>query len=113
MFDEGSAKPNPTAAILLRAVAKTVNQLPNRINVYGHTSLSPDGRPGAADRALSGSRANAAADVLRAAGVNSDRVLLTGGKASSDPLYPDDPKLPGNRRIEIILLREKSVLPPG
>jgi chemotaxis protein MotB len=113
MFDEGSAKPNPRAELMLRAVAKIVNNLPNRINVYGHTSLSPNGQPGVGDRGLSAARANAATDVMRAAGVNGDRVYLTGGKATSDPLYPDDPTLPGNRRIEIILLHEKPVLPPS
>ena len=35
------------------------------------------------------------------------------GKASSEPLYPDDPTLPGNRRIAIVLLREAPVLPPN
>jgi chemotaxis protein MotB len=34
------------------------------------------------------------------------------GKAASEPLYPDDPMLPGNRRIAIVLLREAPVLPP-
>jgi chemotaxis protein MotB len=112
MFDEGSSKPNPRAETVLRAVAKIVNNLPNRINVYGHTSLSANGQPAANDRELSAARANAATEVMRAAGVQTDRVYLTGGKATSDPLYPDDPTLPGNRRIEIILLHEKSVLPP-
>ena len=112
MFDEGSAKPNPRAELVLRAVAKIANNLPNRINVYGHTSLGTAGQPGVGDRVLSAARANAATDVMRGAGVQSDRVYLTGGKAASDPLYPDDPILPGNRRIEIILLHEKSVLPP-
>ena len=112
MFDEGSAKPNPRAELVLRAVAKIVNNLPNRINVYGHTSLGATGQPGVGDRSLSAARANAATDVMRGAGVQPDRVYLTGGKATSDPLYPDDPTLPGNRRIEIILLHEKSVLPP-
>ena len=35
------------------------------------------------------------------------------GKASSEPLYPDDPYMAGNRRISIVLLREAPVLPPG
>lgn len=34
------------------------------------------------------------------------------GKAASDPLYPDDPTLAGNRRITLVLLREAPVLPP-
>ena len=45
-------------------------------------------------------------------GVDADRVYQVAGKANSDPLYPDDPTLPGNRRIAIVLLREAPVLPP-
>ena len=33
------------------------------------------------------------------------------GYSGSDPLYPDDPTLAGNRRIAIVLLREAPVLP--
>src|SRR5207253_10212985 len=40
MFNEGTAMPNDRAKILLRAVAKIINQLPNRISIYGHTSAS-------------------------------------------------------------------------
>ena len=45
------------------------------------------------------------------AGVDADRVYQVSGKAGSDPLYPDDPTLAGNRRIAIVLLREAPVLP--
>ncbi|NBP24972.1 MAG: threonine synthase, partial [Proteobacteria bacterium] len=41
-----------------------------------------------------------------------DVVYQVSGKANSEPLYPDDPSLPGNRRIAIVLLREAPVLPP-
>src|SRR5262249_27430436 len=34
MFNEGTATPNDRAKVLLRAVAKVVNQLPNRISIY-------------------------------------------------------------------------------
>jgi len=34
------------------------------------------------------------------------------GRASTDPLFPDDPFLSGNRRISITLMREAPVLPP-
>ena len=44
-------------------------------------------------------------------GVDPDRVYSVAGKAGSDPLYPDDPSLAGNRRIAIVLLREAPVLP--
>jgi chemotaxis protein MotB len=49
--------------------------------------------------------------VLQGAGVDPDRVYQVSGKAGSDPLYPDDPSLAGNRRIAIVLLREAPVLP--
>lgn len=112
MFDPGSAKPNDRARILLRAVAKVVNQLHNRITVAGHTSANAPGASGGDDWALSAARANASRTVLQQAGVQADRVYQVSGKAGSDPLYPDDPTLPGNRRIAIVLLREKPVLPP-
>ena len=113
MFKEGSAQPNDRAKVLLRAVAKVVNQLPNRISISGHTSASPEGSKPAADWSLSSARADASRGLLEGSGVSADRVYQVAGKASSDPLYPDDPMLPGNRRIAIVLLREAPVLPPN
>ena len=55
---------------------------------------------------------NASRKVLQSAGVDPDRVYQVSGKANSEPLYPDDPTLAGNRRIAIVLLREAPVLPP-
>lgn len=112
MFDQGSIKPNPRAAVLLRAVGKIVNQMPNRITVSGHTSLGADGKTNDADWGLSQGRANEARRILQTTGVNADRVAAVNGKANAEPLYPDDPMLAGNRRIAIVLLREAPVLPP-
>ena len=112
MFQEGSAVPNDRAKVLLKAVAKVINQLPNRISISGHTSASAGGAKPASDWALSSSRADASRQILQASGVDPDRIYQVAGKAGSDPLYPDDPLLPGNRRIAIVLLREKPVLPP-
>ena len=112
MFDPGSAKPNDRARLLLRAVSKVVSQLHNRITVGGHTSATLPGVKAGDDWALSAARANAARGVLQEAGVDPDRVFQVSGKANSDPLFPDDPTLAGNRRIAIVLLREKPVLPP-
>ena len=114
MFEPGSAQPNPRARLLLRAVAKVVSQLHNRVTIAGHTSaeLGRAGEAKADDWALSAARANASRAVLQGGGVDPDRVYQVSGKAASDPLYPDDPTLPGNRRIAIVLLREAPVLPP-
>lgn len=113
MFENGSARPNPRAQLLLRAVAKVINQLPNRISITGHTSaVAGSSRASSAgDWPLSSARADASRLTLQGAGVNTDRVYSVAGKAGSDPLYPDDPSLAGNRRIAIVLLREAPVLP--
>ena len=112
MFNQGSAQPNDRAKLLLRAIAKIINQLPNRISVYGHTSANVGGGKAEGDWTLSAGRADASRRVLQGAGVDADRVYQVSGKATSEPLYPDDPALPGNRRIAIVLLREAPVLPP-
>ena len=112
MFDPGSARPNDRARLLLRAVSKVIGQLHNRITVAGHTSATPAGTREGDDWALSAARANSSRAVLQEAGVDPDRVYQVSGKANSDPLFPDDPTLAGNRRIAIVLLREKPVLPP-
>jgi chemotaxis protein MotB len=111
MFKENSREPNDRARILLRAVAKVINQLPNRVTISGHTSANAYGKKQDGDWALSAGRADASRQVLRGAGVDDDRIYQVSGKANSEPLYADDPTLAGNRRISIILLREKPVLP--
>ena len=112
MFKEGQAAPNDRARILLRAVAKIINQLPNRVTISGHTSSNTDGSRSSGDWSLSAARADQSRLILQGAGVDPDRVYQVSGKANSDPLYPDDPTLAGNRRIAIVLLREAPVLPP-
>ncbi|WP_313015007.1 flagellar motor protein MotB [Brevundimonas sp.] len=113
MFDNNSARPNARAQVLLRAVSKVINQLPNRISITGHTSATAGSNRASApaDWSLSSDRANASRLVLQSAGVDADRIYSVAGKAGSDPLYPDDPSLAGNRRIAIVLLREAPVLP--
>lgn len=113
MFDNNSSRPNARAQVLLRAVSKVINQLPNRISITGHTSAAAGSNRASApaDWSLSSERANGSRLVLQGAGVDPDRVYSVAGKAGSDPLYPDDPTLAGNRRIAIVLLREAPVLP--
>jgi len=113
MFENGSSRPNARAQLLLRAVSRVITQLPNRISITGHTSATPGSNraTGAGDWTLSSARADASRLVLQGAGVDADRVYQVSGKAGSDPLYPDDPTLAGNRRIAIVLLREAPVLP--
>jgi chemotaxis protein MotB len=112
MFDPGSSKPNDRAKILLRAVAKIAQRLPNRVTVSGHTSANANGTKSPGDWPLSAARADVSRQIMQDAGIDPDRIYQVSGKAASDPLFPDDPTLPGNRRIAIVLLREAPVLPP-
>ena len=113
MFEQNSARPNARARVLLQAISGVINRLPNRISITGHTSaVAGSGRASVAtDWPLSSNRADASRAILQQAGVDADRIYSVAGKAGSDPLYPDDPSLPGNRRIAIVLLREAPVLP--
>jgi chemotaxis protein MotB len=113
MFDAGSSRPNDRAKILLRAVAKIAQRLPNRITIAGHTSANSDGSKPQGDWQLSSARADQARQIMQQSGIDADRIYQVSGKAASDPLFPDDPTLPGNRRIAIVLLRESPVVPPN
>ncbi|OLF72971.1 chemotaxis protein MotB [Maricaulis sp. W15] len=114
MFDPGAVTPNERAITLLRAVARIAERLPNRLSIAGHTDSAPSA-PGAdyTNWELSADRANASRAVLQRAGITDDRIYEVRGKAGSEPLYPDDPYMPGNRRISVVLLREAPVLPSG
>lgn len=112
MFDPGSKEPNTRAVRLLEAVASIVQRLPNRIAISGHTDSRPNTSSDYTNWELSSDRANASRRILFENGVQADRIAQVSGKAGSEPLYADDPDLPGNRRISIVLLREAPVLPP-
>jgi chemotaxis protein MotB len=113
MFEAGGAQLNPRAKKLLTAVANVAADLPNRLSIAGHTDGSAPAARGQTNWELSAERANAARRVVQAAGVTQDRIYQVAGKADSEPLFPDDPTLPGNRRISVTLLREAPVLPAG
>lgn len=110
MFAPGATEPNDRAQRLLRAIVGPLLTLPNRVSISGHT----DGYGGDStlNWSLSAARADATRRVLQEQGVAGDRFFQVAGRADADPLFPDDPTLPGNRRVVITLLREAPVLPP-
>ncbi len=113
MFEPGSATPRPRTMVLLRSVAQIINKLPNRISIYGHTDSSPSTAGGYSNWDLSFDRANSSRRILQESFVKEERLYQVAGKAGSEPLFPDDPFMPGNRRISIVLLREAPPLPAG
>ena len=111
MFSGSSAEPLPRTQHLLNTVAKVIEQLPNRISISGHTDTTAPSRSGYSNWDLSADRANAARRILEKAGVEGDRIFQVAGKGDREPLYPDDPDLPANRRISITLMPEAPVMP--
>ncbi len=111
MFAAGEAAPNDRARRLLVAISGAISQLPNRITISGHTDGSAPGGRYASNWELSAERANAARRVLASQGISGERIYQIAGRADSEPLFPDDPTLPGNRRIALTLLREAPPLP--
>ncbi len=114
MFPTDSAVPYERTRVLIKAIAKTLSQLPNRITLGGHTDSAPMGT-GEDYTAweLTADRANAARRLLMESGLNVNRIYQVAGKADSEPLFPEDPFMAANRRISIVLLREAPVLPPS
>jgi chemotaxis protein MotB len=112
MFRKGSDELYQYAVDMLREIGRSVQTLPNRITVLGHTDGGTfTGKAGDTNWELSADRANSARRVLGGAGVTDDRVYEVTGKAGTDPLYPDQPNKIENRRITILVLREAPVVP--
>lgn len=114
MFAEGSAQPNERMRKVLAAVAPTLRQMPNKIAISGH-SATP--RPGEAPEGdlwgLSIARASAVREILANAGVPNERFLSVTGRGDTEPLIKDNPYLPYNRRVGIVLKAEAPALPNG
>ncbi len=112
MFAAGTAEPLDRAKILLRAVARIIGPLRNRVTIAGHTDAGQSQDTRFSAWRLSAERAQAALDILLETGLENDRVYQVTGKAGSEPLFPDDPYQAGNRRVSITLMREAPVSPP-
>jgi chemotaxis protein MotB len=114
MFPTGSASMNERSRQLLSLVAHVVAPLDNKLSISGHTDATPyRGRADYSNWELSTDRANAARRALVNAGVNDTRVENVSGKADTDPKIKNDPLSPENRRISIVLLRDKPIAPAG
>lgn len=114
MFPDGSKDPYERTRKILEKLAPTIRRLPNRIAITGHTSASkPGSRPGWTAWDLSAARAGAVREILATAGIPDQRFASIAGKADSEPMFPDNPYLPANRRVGILLLREAPPLPFG
>jgi chemotaxis protein MotB len=107
MFPNGSAQMFDKTKSLIKLAADAIRTMPNLVSVRGHTDATPY-RPGSdyTNWELSSDRANATRRVLRDSAIPEERLSNVMGKADTDPLLPDKPTDPQNRRITMILERE-------
>ena len=107
MFALGSAEPYDYTRQLLGLVTQAIADLPNKVSIRGHTdSLAYAPGKSYDNWNLSSERALASRRAMLEAGLIEARIEGVVGRADRDPLFPDQPDDPRNRRISIILLHE-------
>ncbi|SDS01509.1 flagellar motor protein MotB [Pseudomonas oryzae] len=110
MFEVGSARVAPYLRSLLRTIAPMLNELPNSIQITGHTDSRPypGGEVGYGNWELSSERANASRRELVAGGLSLDKLLRVAGMADRVPFEGAGPHDPMNRRIAVIVLDSRT-----
>ena len=110
MFSNGSTTLEPYAQAIFRAIAPTLNALPNQISITGHTDALRylnDGK-GYSNYNLSAGRANAVRQVLVRSGLGESKILRVVGMGSSVLFVPKKPDSPLNRRVSIVVLSQEA-----
>ena len=114
MFPEGSKYPFETTRLAIATLAPILSRLSSQISISGHTAAGaayPNPRYGAWD--LSSDRANAVRSILGEFGLSEDRLHSVTGMAAADPLFPNDPYLAGNGRVQITVKYGAPPVPAG
>jgi len=110
MFALSKATLEPYTKEILHDIGHTLNDVPNKISLSGHTDATPysGGGAGYSNWELSADRANASRRELIAGGMDEGKVLRVVGLASAVPIDRHDPLNPINRRISIIVMNKKT-----
>src|SRR5579871_1578658 len=114
MFPEGAREPYERTRRIVAKLAEQIRKMPYRVSVTGHTAatkLAPKPGYGAFD--LSADRANAVRQILQEEGVTGPQIYAVSGRADTEPLFPEDPYMPANRRVSITLMKEAPPAPFG
>ncbi|WP_312629428.1 flagellar motor protein MotB [Scandinavium sp.] len=115
MFKIGSPEPEAYMRGILQALVPVLNDLPNKINLTGHTDSLPyaKGELGYSNWELSSDRANASRRTLVAGGIADNKFLRVIGTANMMQLENVKADDPINRRISVLVLsksKEKAIL---
>ena len=110
MFQLGRAQLEPHTREILHEIGRTLNEVPNKISLSGHTDASPysgDGK-GYSNWELSADRANASRRELIAGGMAEDKIVRVIGLSSAVLFNKEDVLSPVNRRISLIVMNKKA-----
>lgn len=110
MFKLGRSELEPYTKDILHEIGKTMNQLPNKVSLSGHTDAHPfsTDRKGFSNWDLSAERANASRRELIVGGMDEVKVVRVVGMSSAVLFDKSDPFNPINRRISIIVMNKKA-----
>jgi chemotaxis protein MotB len=110
MFASAKAELQPYTKEILHEIGRTLNEVPNKISLSGHTDATPysSGEKGYSNWELSSDRANASRRELIAGGMAEDKIMRVVGLSSVVPLDKADPFSPSNRRISLIVMNRKA-----
>lgn len=110
MFNSSKADLQPYAKQILQELGKTLNDVPNKISLSGHTDATPysDGEKSYSNWELSADRANSSRRELIAGGMDETKLLRVVGLSSANLLNKEDPLSPSNRRISIIVMNKQA-----
>jgi chemotaxis protein MotB len=110
MFQSGSAQLEPYTREILHAIGQTLNDIPNKVSISGHTdaSMYSGGDAGYSNWELSADRANATRRELLSGGMSDDKIVRVVGLASAVLFNKSDPLSPINRRISLIVMNKKA-----
>jgi chemotaxis protein MotB len=112
MFPEASKEPYERTRRLIEKLSAPLKATPYRLSIIGHTAATKvPPRPAYGPWELSADRANAVRRILEEQGVPTAQFMEVGGKADTQPLFPDDPYIAANRRVTITLMREEPPIP--
>jgi chemotaxis protein MotB len=115
LFQPGRVAISEAASGLIDRVARSIQPLPNRIRIEGHTDdVPPDSWLFRDNWQLSTARALAVLDALAARGIPQAR-LSAAGYAEYQPVTPnvDDASRARNRRVDLVILYDQAGVSPS
>jgi len=110
MFNSSKAEMQPYAKQILQELGKTLNDVPNKISLSGHTDATPypTGEKAYSNWELSSDRANASRRELVAGGMDETKLLRVVGLSSAALFDKENPFNATNRRISIIIMNKQA-----